>query len=99
MDFGWRFLAICNGHSVSILSGQDLLDNTSNLRKRHVAVAVQNVVRAKRDHVSAGQHVVDTALHQTPYIEVKGIEEGRDRNAEHVGRRQILRQRARKKFS
>jgi hypothetical protein len=58
-----------------------------------VPIAIEHVVGAERNHVSAGKHVVNAALHHAADVEVVGIEERRNRDAKHVGRRKVFSER------
>src|SRR5262249_17995541 len=53
-------------------------------RQRDVAFAVEHVVGAERDDVARRQDVVDAALHQPADVEVVGVEERGDGDAENV---------------
>src|SRR4051812_33674933 len=49
-----------------------------------MAVAIEYVVRAKRNHMAAGQHVMRAAFHDAADVEVISVEEAGDRDAEEV---------------
>ena len=53
-------------------------------RHWHVSLAVEHVVGAEGDHVAARQYMVRAALHHAADVEVVGVEERRDRDAEQV---------------
>ena len=43
-----------------------------------MTIAIQNIVSAKRDDMSAGQHVMRAALHDSPYIKVVCVQKRGD---------------------
>src|SRR5262245_47963296 len=61
-----------------------LLFHLPQRRQHGVAFAVEHVVCTEWNHMPAGQDKVDAAFHQPADVEVIGVEEARDRDAEHI---------------
>ncbi len=55
-----------------------------------MTVAIEDIIRAERNHMPAGQHVMNAALHQAADVEVVGVQERRDRDAKHVFRIELF---------
>ena len=64
-----------------------------------VSLAIEDVVRAKRNDVPARQDVVNAALHQPADVEVVGVQERSDRDPEDVGWRELLGERPGEKLA
>ena len=53
-------------------------------RQRHMPFAIQHVVRAEGNHMSAGEHVMNAALHQPPQVKIVGVEKRCDRDSKDI---------------
>lgn len=49
-----------------------------------MSVAIQDVVCAKRNDVTTGEHMVRAALHHSPDVEIIGIQKGGDCYAQQL---------------
>jgi len=53
-------------------------------RQRNMAIAIQDVVGAKRNDVSAGEHMMRAAFHHTAHVKIVSVQERCNRDAKQL---------------